>query len=194
MRAVAIISVMGLAMLLGAVAAPQEADEPTQVVFIGEDEQGTVWVNLSLALQNQDDAYLPMVIGVQNKAHNQIKLTRESFWLSDLDGVIYTMPSVKEWRKYYKRIVIDRRLLSTGGIPWEVWWRSGRFSPSNFFPDLRSNRSSTTRDSIVLRNGYGMVDLMYFEQLRSNQIGRPFILTVHPKGWEVPIRIRLHLS
>jgi hypothetical protein len=154
----------------------------------------TVWVNLSLAMQNQDDAYLPAVVGVQNKSHNEIKLTRESFWLEDLDDVVYTMPTVKEWRKNYKRIVIDRRLMSTGGIPWEVWWRSGRFAPSNFFPDLRSTRGNTTRDSIVLRNGYGMVDLLYFERLRMNQIGRPFLLVVHPKGWEIPIRIRLYLS
>jgi hypothetical protein len=38
------------------------------------------------------------------------------------------------------------------------------------------------------------VDLMYFERLRMNQIGRPFLLTVQPEGWEVPIRIRLHLN
>ena len=23
-----------------------------------------------------------------------------------------------------ERIVIDRRMMTTGGIPWEVWWRS----------------------------------------------------------------------
>jgi hypothetical protein len=39
-----------------------------------------------------------------------------------------------------------------------------------------------------------MVDLMYFEQIHQKQIGRPFILTVQPKGWEKPIRLRLLLS
>jgi len=193
MRAATTFVMIICAVLSGAPAAAQDGDEPSRVLFIAENDQGTVWVNLSLALQNQDDAYLPMVVGVQNKSQNEIKLTRESFWLSDLDDVIYTMPSVKEWRKNYKRIVIDRRLLSTGGIPWEVWWSGGRLARSNFYPDLRSTRGNTTVDSITLRTGYGMVDLLYFEQLRTSGDGRPFILSIRPEGWEVPIQVRLVL-
>ncbi len=175
-------------------AAGQDGEDEARVLFIASDDQGTVWANLSLALQNRSDAYLPMVVGVQNNSKNEIKLTRESFQLVDMDGVVYSMPSVKEWRKSYKRIVIDRRLLSTGGIPWEVWYQSGRFARSNFFPDLSGSRGNTTINTINLRTGYGMVDLMYFEQLRAQQADRPFILVVQPEGWEVPIRLRLYLN
>jgi len=182
-----------LAVLVVALAAGQEGEDEHKVLFIASDDQGTVWANLSLALQSRSDAYVPMVIGVQNNSSGEIRLNRESFYLTDLDGVVYTMPTVKQWRKGYKRIVIDRRLMSTGGIPWEVWYRSGRLARSNFFPDLRGRRGNTTISTISLRNGFGMVDLMYFEQLREQQTGRPFILTVQPKGWETPIRLRLYL-
>lgn len=194
MRQVRFVLFFSLAVLVVLAAAGQEEKDGPRVVFAASDDQGTVWANLSLALQNRSDAFLPMVIGVQNSSNREIKLTRESFYLSDLDGVVYSMPTVKQWRKSYKRIVIDRRLLSTGGIPWEVWYRSGRLARSNFFPDLRGSRGNTTTSSVILRNGYGMVDLMYFEQIHQKQIGRPFILTVQPKGWEKPIRLRLLLS
>jgi hypothetical protein len=194
MRKVRYLVILCLAGFIVSLAAGQDgADEP-KVLFIASDEQGTVWANVSLALQNRSDAYIPMVVGVQNNSSQEIRLTRESFYLTDMDGVVYSMPTVKQWRKNYDRIVIDRRLLSTGGIPWEVWYRGERLARSNFFPDLRARRGNTTISSIVLRNGYGMVDLMYFEQLRDNQMGRPFILTVAPEGWETPIRLRLYLS
>jgi len=187
--------ILCLAGCLVSLATGQDSEDEPRVLFVASDDQGTVWANVSLTLQNRSDAYLPMVIAVQNNSSQEIRLDRESFFLTDMDGVVYTMPTVKQWRKNYDRIVIDRRLLSTGGIPWEVWYRAGRLARSNFFPDLSGRRGNTTVSSIVLRNGYGMVDLMYFEQLRSNQISRPFILTVQPKkGWEAPIRLRLYLS
>ncbi len=186
--------IVGLVGLTGALATGQDAEDEAKVLFIAGDDQGTVWANLGLTLQNRGDAYIPMVIGVQNNSPNEIKLTRESFQLDDLDGILYSMPTVKEWRKSYKRIVIDRRLMSAGGIPWEVWRRSGRLARSNFFPDLRGSGGNTTISTIILRPGYGMADLMYFEQMRKGEIGRPFFLTVRPEGWEVPIRLRLYLS
>jgi hypothetical protein len=194
MRTTRCFVILGLAALVVASAAGQEAEDETKVLFIASDDQGTVWANLGLALQNRSDAYLPMVVGVQNDSKNEIKLTRESFQLVDMNGVVYSMPTVKEWRKSYKRIVIDRRLLSTGGIPWEVWYQSGRFTRSNFFPDLSGRRGNTTINTVILRSGYGTVDLLYFEQLRQGQANRPFILVVQPEGWEVPINLRLYLN
>jgi len=194
MRTIRWLVICGFAAFVFAVAVAQDQDDEARVLFIASDDQGTVWANLSLALQNRSDAYLPMVVGVQNNSPNEVKLTRESFFLTDMDDIVYSMPTVKQWRKGYKRIVIDRRLLSTGGIPWEVWYQSGRLARSNFFPDLSGRRGNTTISTINLRTGYGMVDLLYFEQLRVQQTGRPFILTVQPVGWEVPINLRLYLN
>ncbi len=194
MRSVRWLVICGFVILAFGVAVAQDRDDEARVLFIASDDQGTVWANLSLALQNRSDAYLPMVVGVQNNSPNEVKLTRESFHLTDMDDVVYSMPTIKQWRKGYRRIVIDRRLLSTGGIPWEVWYQSGRLARSNFFPDLTGGRGNTAINTINLRNGYGMVDLLYFEQLREKQAERPFILTVRPEGWEVPINLRLYLN
>lgn len=181
-------------LLAVAAALAQEGDDPGKILFIAEDNQGKVWANLSLTGQRVSEPYLPMVIGVQNGSSAKLKLTRESFWLSDLEGVIYSVPSVKEWRKNYDHASLDRRLLTTGGIPWEVWARSGRFASTNFFPDLTASRGATTRDVVTLRRGFGMADLFYFERPRTLAPGRPFFLAVLGEGWEEPIRLRLYIS
>jgi hypothetical protein len=181
-------------LLAVAAALAQDGDEPGRILFIAEDNQGKVWANLSLTGQRDSEPYLPMVIGVQNGSSAKLKLTRESFWLSDLEGVIYSVPSVKEWRKNYDHASLDRRLLTTGGIPWEVWARSGRFASTNFFPDLRASRGATTRDVVTLRRGFGMADLLYFERPRTLAPGKPFFLAVQGEGWEEPIRLRLYIS
>ena len=194
MRTARHLVILGIAVLAAALSVGQDNQNETRVLFIANDDQGTVWANLGLALQNRSDGYLPMVVAVQNNSPNEIKLTRESFYLTDMDDVVYSMPTVKQWRKGYKRIVIDRRLMSTGGIPWEVWYQSGRLARSNFFPDLSGRRGNTTISTINLRTGYGMVDLLYFEQLRAQPADRPFILSVQPEGWEIPINLRLYLN
>lgn len=171
-----------------------QVGEASRILFIAEDEQGKVWVNVSLTRQRLDEAYLPMVIGVQNLQKKDIHLDRESFSLTDLDGLIYGVPTVGEWRKNYKRAVIDRRMLTTGGIPWEVWYRTGKLGQTNFFPDLHAQRGNTTMDSVYLRRGHGMVDLLYFERPRGLEVGKPFFITIHPQRWEVPISLRLVLG
>jgi hypothetical protein len=172
----------------------EEKSGQPQILFVAEDDQGTVWANVSLTLQQTNEPYVPIVVAVQNRMKKNVTVTRDRIWLSDLDGLVYQMPSIKEWRKNYGRTVIDRRVVSTGGIPWEVWQRSRRYSASNFFPDMRSQRGNTVIDHVSLRKGNGMVDLFYFDRPRNQFYERPFFLTVHPKGWEEPIRMRLQLN
>jgi hypothetical protein len=167
--------------------------EPVQVLFIAENEVGKVWVNTTLTLQRTSEPYLPMVVAVQNLQQKNINLDRTSIWLSDLDGVIYVMPKVKEFRKNYKKSNIDYRMVSYGGIPWEGWRWNRRLEPANFFPDLRASSGNTTRDRITLRKRHAIVNLLYFERPRNLQPGKPFFLVVHAEGWETPIRLRLVL-
>jgi hypothetical protein len=175
---------------------PVGAQEPEQPRFevVAEDDNGRVWAVLSLTGQRVDEAYLPIVVGVQNNAKKPVTLNRDSFRLRDLDGIIYLMPSVRDWRKNYDKIVLDRRMMSTGGIPWRVWYTSRKLGPTNFFPDLQTGRGNILRDSVTLRRGHGMMDLLYFERPRNLSAGRPFFLEVWGKNWESPIRLRLLLS
>ncbi len=187
------IAATGLVFWLGAgavLAQVEENQEPQRVLFIAENDAGKVWANVTLTLQRTNEAYLPMVVAVENMSKKSIAIKRESFWLSDLDDILYVMPSVKEVRKYYDKIVMDYRMVSYAGIPWENWRWTRRLESANFFPDLRSTRGNTVRDHVTLRHRYAMVNLLYFNLQR----GRPFFLNVHPKGWEVPIRIRILIS
>jgi hypothetical protein len=172
----------------------QEEREPQRVLFIAESDTGKVWANLTLTLQRTAEPYLPMVVAVENLHKKSITIDRGSFWLSDLDDILYFMPSVKEVRKNYDKIVMDYRMVSYAGIPWENWRWTDRLERANFFPDLRSTWGATVRDHVTLRHRHAMVNLLYFERPRNLQSGRPFFLNVHPKGWEIPIRIRFVIS
>jgi len=180
---------------VGAVPAQEEKEQaPQRVLFIAENDAGKVWANITLTLQRSGEPYLPMVVAVENMSKKSIVIKRESFWLSDLDEIVYFMPSVKEARKNYDKIVMDYRMISYAGIPWENWRWTRRLESANFFPDLRSTRGNTVRDHVTLRTRHAMVNLLYFERPRNLQRGRPFFLVVHPKGWEIPIRIRILIS
>jgi len=166
---------------------------PNQILFIAENEFGKVWANTSLTIQRTTEPYLPIVVAVENLAVKPITLDRRSISLADLDGIVYVMPSVKEQRKNYDKTVIDYRMISYGGIPWEGWRWNRRLEPSNFFPNLRASSGNTTKDRITLRQRHAIVDLLYFE--RPRDLTRPFFLEIQPtKGWEVPIRLRLVLN
>ena len=188
-------TVLVVCLTVGVVIAQQDEEQEAQrVLFIAENEVGKVWVNLTLTLQRTAEPYLPMVVAVENMSRSSIEIDRESFWLSDLDDIFYFMPTVKEVRKNYDKIVMDYRMVSYAGIPWENWRWTSRLESANFFPDLRSTRGNTVRDHVTLRHRHAMVNLLYFERPRNLQRGRPFFLTVHPKGWEIPIRIRIVIS
>ncbi len=191
-RYITAICIMCLA--LAGIWAQEPESEPLQILFIAENEAGKVWVNTTLTLQRTAEPYLPMVVAVQNLQQKNVDLDRTSIWLSDLDGVIYAMPTVREFRKSYKKSNIDYRMVSYGGIPWEGWRWNRRLEPANFFPDLRASRGNTTRDRITLRKRHAMVNLLYFERPRSLRPDKPFFLVVHADGWEAPIRLRLILS
>jgi len=170
-----------------------QEEAPLQILFIAENEVGKVWVNTSLTLQRTGEPYLPMVVAVQNLQQENIDLDRTSIWLADLEGVIYVMPTVKEFRKNYKKSNIDYRMVSYGGIPWEGWRWNRRLEPANFFPDLRASSGNTTRDRITLRKRHAIVNLLYFERPRRLQPNKPFFFVVHAEGWEAPIRLRIVL-
>ena len=169
-------------------------DDIGRILFIAEDDNGKVWANLSLSGQRMDEPYLPMVLAVENKLSKPITVDRESFWLEDLEGIIYVLPTVKEQRKNYDKTVMDYRTVSYNGIPWENWRYNRRLDETNFFPNLQSNRGNVVRDKATLRQRHAMVNLMYFERPRNLELGKPFFLVVHPKGWETPIRLRLVIS
>ncbi len=171
----------------------QDEARSGQILFAGETSYGRVWANLSLTGERAGEPFVPMAVGVQNLSSSKVRLDRTSFWLEDLNGVMYAMPGIREWRKNYRKISMDRRMVSAGGIPVQVWRSSNRYASTNFFPDLNVSRGGTARDVVTLPEGWGMADLMYFERPRTFDTERPFLLAVFAEGWEEPIRLRLVL-
>jgi len=168
---------------------------PTQILFIAENDFGKVWANTSLTIQRRTEAYLPIVVAVENKGTKPVTLDRSSFWLTDLDEIVYVMPTVKEQRKNYDKTVMDYRMISYAGIPWEGWRWNRRLELANFFPNLQARAGNTIMDRVTLRNRHAMVDLLYFERPRDMDLNRPFFLEIHAKkGWEIPILLRIVLN
>ncbi len=185
-----------MVLLLGCgIAAGVEEAPPCQQqnLFQAEGSEGVVWANLNLTGQRAGEPYLPIVIGIQNTSGKNVKVTRESLWLNDQEGLVYSMPTVKALRGEYDKIQADQRMLSADGIPWLNWRRGRRLEPSNFFPDMRAVRGNTTKDRITLRSGFGMVDLFYFERPRDLKPCAPFFVVVHPEEWETPVRFSVFI-
>jgi len=188
---------LGFLCAVGVAVASVLAQEPspTQILFIAENDFGKVWANTSLTIQRRAEAYLPIVVAVENKGTKPVTLDRSSFWLTDLDEIVYVMPTVKEQRKNYDKAVMDYRMISYAGIPWEGWRWNRRLELANFFPNLQVRAGNTIMDRVTLRKRHAMVDLLYFERPRNLDSNRPFFLEIHAKkGWEIPIRLRIVLN
>jgi hypothetical protein len=185
---------MHIAVLLVAVATGLAVASDGQIVFSERSETGQLWANLSLTYQRVGEPYLPMVIGVQNLSGETLELNRGSFRLIGPDGRRSPMADLKTLRKSYDKSTIDRRIMTTSGIPADVWSRQRRLRESNFFPDVGQSRRTTVIDRVTLRRGDATVDLIYFEAPTGLALGTPFVLEVMPEGWEAPLRLRLILG
>ena len=180
--------------LLVALAAGLVLASDGQIVFSERSQTGQLWANLSLTYQRLGEPYLPIVVGVQNLSAEPLELNRASFWLLGPDGRRFPMADLKTLRKNYEKSTIDRRIMTTSGIPADVWYRQRRLRESNFFPDVSQARRNTVIDRVTLRRGDGTVDLIYFEAPTALALGTPFVLEVLPEGWEAPLRLRLLLG
>jgi hypothetical protein len=187
---------MKVAVWLGMVsllAVPAAAEGP-QMLFSEKSVLGQIWANLTLTHLRSAEPYVPMVVGIRNLAKSKIVIDRSSMRLIGPDGVRYPMAGLKEVRGDYQYFGLDHRFVSGAGIPWEVWYRQRNLRESNFFPDIRASRRATVINEVVLRRGDGLIDLVYFRRPPTLEIGRPFVLEVDAKGWEVPFRLRLVLE
>jgi len=183
---------LGLVLLAACCALATEERDP--IVVNGENACGQVWVNLSLTGLRLDETYVPMVIAVYNRAKGQATVTRDSFRLIGADGREVHVPGVKELRQAYDKLTMDRRMVSTAGIPFGTWLRRSRTVPSNFFPGMGSSGGGTTIDHVSMPPMFGMVDLVYFERPKGLALGQPVVLEVKPEGWEESIRLQIRVK
>lgn len=183
-----------VAILLLAAAGATAADRPGQLVFKAESESGEVWANVGLTRQRLDQAYIPMVVLVANRSHEEVIVDRDAIRLVGSDGKRYPMPTLSELRKGYDKTGLDGRAVSGAGIPYDVWRQNRRLIESNFFPSLSTDRRGIVVDEVTLPSGTAMIDLLYFAKPYGLGPGQPFILEVRPVGWEAPLRLGIVLE
>jgi hypothetical protein len=135
-----------------------------------------------------------MVVMVANRSREAVIIDRDAIRLVGADGARYPMPTLKELRKGYKRSGLDGRAVSGAGIPYEVWQQDRRLLESNFFPNLMTDRRAIVIDEVTLPTGYAMIDLIYFAKPRGLGPGEPFLIEVHPIGWDAPVRLGIMLE
>jgi len=180
-----------LALVVGLGSAAALAEEPPPLVVNHETNWGAVWVNLTLTANRIGEPYLPMVVAVQNRARQPVKVDRRAMWLIGPDRSRRPMAELKEVRAGYGKLNMDWRSATAAGIPVSVWRRQRRLRESNFFPDVSAARGATVIDRVTLRRHDALVDLVYFRTPPSLGAGRPFVLEISPEGWEIPIRLGL---
>jgi len=163
------------------------------LLVAGENEMGAVWANISLAVLRIDEPFLPMVIAVQNRSDEVVRIDRQAMWLIGPTRERFPMAELKEIRDGYKKMRLDSRIATSAGIPVDVWYRQRRLRESNFFPDI-GTRGGTVIDRVTLRRQDALVDIVYFHRPRGLTLDTPFILEVSPEGWEVPLRMLLKLQ
>jgi hypothetical protein len=181
------------ALLVVLAAAAPGVPQESQLVNVGENSFGAVWANIHLTRMRVEEPYLPLVIGIQNLSSESVRIDRDAIRLVGPDGRRYPVAGLKEVRKEYDKLNVDRRIANANGIPWEVWYRQRRLRESNFFPGVM-NRRGTVIDEVVLRRQDGMVDLVYFPTPRGLALDTPFALEIDAEGWEVPLQLRLRLE
>ena len=101
--------------LMISIVAAQESEQ--KVLHIAENDSGKVWANLTLTVQRGSEPYLPIVVAVQNKSSKNVVVTRESLWLTDLEGIVYFMPTVRELRQNYNKVGLDYVSCSPYRVP-----------------------------------------------------------------------------
>jgi hypothetical protein len=162
------------------------------LLVAGENDLGAVWANVSLTQMRIDEPFLPMVIAIQNRSDETVKIDRQAMWLIGPTRERFPMAELRELRDGYTKRRLDSRIATSAGIPVDVWYRQRRLMESNFFPDI-SGGGGTVIDRVTLRRQDAMVDLIYFHRPRGLTLDSPFILEIAPDGWEAPLRMLLKL-
>jgi len=187
-----------MAIVLGLVAAAisltaQERPE-TRMVFTGKNSHGEAWANISLTTQRLGESYVPLVVMIVNLDRESVTIDRDAIRLVGRDGKRYPMPTLKELRTNYGKFSLDGRAVSGSGIPYEVWQQNRRLIDSNFFPHISGNRGAIAIDEVTLPQGYAMIDLVYFAKPRGLRSGEPFLVEIHPIGWDAPLELGIVLN
>jgi hypothetical protein len=147
------------------------------MVFKEEGELILLTVSVNATRFHADDAFIPLEIWVANKGVSRsLRVTRESFYLTDAFGRRYGMASVDEVRRLQTGLSQDRRLNSSEYNSFK--FSAYRYIPSRFFP---VTGGALLRDRVELPRFAFMADMFYFPRPEGELRGGVFELHLKTK-------------
>ena len=128
-----------------------------------EDTNLVIIVDVELAQRRLDEPYFPLGLKIANKRLNRIIIDRQTLFLIDEAGKVYSMPSVEELSLQYNKLTPDNKFKSQTGVLGDemmTGFSMYRRAVGRLFPQTQGG--GRTVDSIYIqRTGY-MEDLIYF--------------------------------
>ena len=158
------------------------------MVFKGASGEAEVWVSVELARHRLDEAFLPLLVTVSNRAKGSVTLTRESFRLLDHQGREIPLAELGEVRKEYGKLELDHRQVSGVGLPLGTKLDQRKYIDASYFPVV-TFRGGVKRDTVSIGALYWTVDLFYFRWPEGLRSGTGATLRIEGKGWEEPVTI-----
>jgi hypothetical protein len=141
----------------------QETKKYGGFAYKNETRDLAVVVDTELASRRVNENYFPLGIKVANKRLSGFVVSRETLFLVDESGNIYSMPDILKLQKEYKQLAPDHKFKSQTGILGDTLLTSFSYfqkNESNFFPQTQG--AARVIDTVYLRtNGY-MEDMIYF--------------------------------
>ncbi len=176
-------------LMISTFALPAVAQAPTPpMVFTGSSGEAQVWVSLELARHRSEEAFLPLLVTISNRGRESVRLTRESFRLTDHLGREIPLADLAEVRRGYGKLELDHRQVQGVGLPLGTRLDRRKYIQSNYFPVVTFG-GGVVRDSVSIGPLYWTVDLFYFRWPEGLRSGKGATLHLEGKGWEEPVKI-----
>lgn len=155
---------------------------PTLAPMVFKEEGALVLLTVSVNATrfHGDDPFIPLEVWVANKGVSQsLRVTRESFYLTDAFGRRYGMAGVEEVRRLQTGVSQDRRMNSSEYNNFK--FSAYRYIPSRFFP---VTGGALLRDRVELPRFAFMADMFYFPRPEGELRGGVFELHLNTKELE----------
>jgi len=140
-----------------------EASRAATFSYKWDDTNLAIVLDVELARRRTEEAYFPLGIKIANKRLNRIIIDRQTLFLIDEAGKVYSMPSVEELSLQYNKLTPDNKFKSQTGVLGDemmTGFSMYRRAVGRLFPQTQGG--GRTVDSIYIqRTGY-MEDLIYF--------------------------------
>ena len=173
-----------------ALSSSQETTKFAAFSYKRETRELIMIADTELARRRVNEKYFPLGIKIANKRLDGFIVSRDTLFLVDENGNVYSMPDILELQKNYKQLAPDHKFKSQTGVLGDDLLTSFSYfqkAPSNFFPQTQG--AARVIDSVYVRtNGY-MEDTIYFPMPSGGIQGKVMRLRLDVPELQAPFEI-----